>query len=184
MVIISQIFYVETDSFKKRSAQWSLRRVEPRIIEKNLSLNSSKTIVLLVRLGVKCRIVWQNEQKIPHVFICTWFQLHMNPLIFWLSSVAPWPHSQTMTYRVSCPATPGDFKLSPYCSTYQRRLGSKMWGWKLATLEKQRSNQLIFAFGQRHSKRPISSPIHTHKKEVPNTSPCPFLPICLLYPNY
>lgn len=102
--------------------------------------------------------------KIPHVFICTWFQLHMNPLIFWLSSVAPWPHSQTMTCRVSCPATPGDFKLSPYCSTYQRRLGSKMWGWKLATLEKQRSNQLIFAFGQRHSKRPISSPIHTHKK--------------------
>lgn len=65
MVIIPQLFYVETDSFKKRSAQWSLRRVEPRIIEKNLSLNSSKTIVLLVRLGVKCRIVWQNEQKYP-----------------------------------------------------------------------------------------------------------------------
>lgn len=108
-------------------------------------------------------------------------QLHMNPLIFWLTSVAPWPHSQIMTCKAFCPATPGDFKLSPYCSTCQRRLRSKMWGWKLATFEKQRSNQLIFAFGQRHSKRPVSSPIHTKKgsakyKSLPFPSYMPSLP--------
>lgn len=111
MVIIPQIFYVETDSFKKRSAQWSLRRVEPRIIQKNLSLNSSKTIVLLVRLGVKCRIVWQNEQKYPmyssaHDFSCTsihwYFDYHLwphGPIVRpWLSGSLVLPPQEILNY--------------------------------------------------------------------------------------
>lgn len=129
----------------------------------------SRKKILTLKKGAEHRKKWKRRQaKGTDVFLsATW--LHKNLLLFSLLSAALYSTVndelaiQAAAWRTFWPLSPSSaeanihrFKLSLYCSIYQPRLRSQMWGENLLDRKRGEATNLAF-LGQRLSKRFVPS---------------------------